>query len=106
VHPQLTVNEMQYSIKPYQTPAGVDSFDYDCSGHEEGDPSQAKAEASCPAASLGSCGGSGYLTVSTGNRVAANGYCGSKSYRTCVSTLAALCKAQDVTNFSEAYRCK
>jgi hypothetical protein len=106
VHPQLTAPEIQYFDKPYQTPGGIDSFDYDCSGYEEGDPGQAKAATSCPGLSLGTCGGSGYRTVSTGNRVAANAYCGSKSYRTCVNTAAALCTAQDVTNFSEAYRCK
>jgi hypothetical protein len=105
VHPQLTPPEVQYFSKPYQTASGVDSYDYDCSGHEEGDPSQQKAAAMCPAASLGTCGGSGYLAVSTGNRVAANGYCGSKSFRTCMN-VTAFCTAQDVMNYSVAYRCK
>jgi hypothetical protein len=106
VHPQLTAAEIQYFAKPYQTPGGTDSFDYDCSGKEDGDPGQTKAASSCPALTLGSCGGSGYRPVSTGNRVAANAYCGSTTYRTCVNTAGVTCSAQDNSNFSEAYRCK
>ncbi|HEX4341093.1 MAG TPA: hypothetical protein VH062_34530 [Polyangiaceae bacterium] len=106
VHPQVTAQEKAYFEAPYSATNGVNSFDYDCSGTEDGDPSEPKAASSCPALSAGACGGSGYLMVATGGRAAPNGYCGSKSYRTCVSQVALLCQAQDVTNFSVAYRCK
>jgi hypothetical protein len=105
VHPQVTAQEKKYFEGPYTTQSGTDSFDYDCSGAEEGDPGETKGATMCPGLLSGKCTGNGYLPIATGNRVKPNGYCGSTTFRTCVSMLLT-CTPQDITNFPSAYRCK
>jgi hypothetical protein len=92
VHPQLTQQEKKFFPTPYKTPTGSDSFDYDCSGVETGDPSQPKAAASCPAVSVGTCGGSGYLPSNRGAGIA-NSYCGSQKFQTCKVVQLTFCSA-------------
>jgi hypothetical protein len=97
VHPKQTT----YFDNPHSTSGGIHSFDYDCSGAEEGDPSQVGAAPVCSTLSLG-CTGTGYVKTSrTGPGV--NALCGSTVQSTCkVNVLA--CNAVLVT--VSAYRCK
>jgi hypothetical protein len=92
VHPHQT----SYFVTAYRTVGGAESFDYDCSGMEDGDPSQAIAPASCGLLSLTLCGGSGYSATSrTGLGVDA--HCGSTMQTTCVASVAGLLVCQSVT---------
>lgn len=78
---------------PHQRPGGEPSFDYDCSGQEDPDPSQPLAPTSCGLLALALCGGEGYVsTPRTG--AGTNAYCGSQMKTTCHAALAILvCEA-------------
>jgi hypothetical protein len=81
VHPQLDAQEKKFFGTPYRTADGADSYDYDCSGVETGDPGQQKASTCAPLMIGGTCGGTGY---SPGMRGAGlNAYCGSQKFQTC-----------------------
>lgn len=81
VHPGQT----KYFAVPY-TPPGIiatESFDYDCSGHEQGDGKATTTETGCKA-DLTQCRGSGYLAVNPRREGdGLNHFCGSTSKRTC-----------------------
>lgn len=95
VHPKQT----NYFDAPHSTSGGIHSFDYDCSGAEEGDPSQVGAAPTC---TLLACSGTGYVPTSrTGPGV--NALCGSTVQATCkVGTLQCTTVLLNVP----AYRCK
>jgi hypothetical protein len=82
---------------------GAPSYDYDCSGKEDPDPSQSKAPG-CGLLTLGSCAGAGYNATSrTGTGL--NSYCGSKSKTTCAAAIGPLvCEATTATT-NVAYGC-
>ncbi|HEX3597273.1 MAG TPA: hypothetical protein VHU80_19325 [Polyangiaceae bacterium] len=86
VHPGQTV----YFGVPYATASG-DSYDFDCSGVEEPDPSAPLAPASCALVGVGdTCGGSGYLaTKRTG--AGKSPLCGSAQKSTCEAMTLVLC---------------
>jgi hypothetical protein len=91
VHPQLTLQEKKFFGTPYKTTAGAESYDYDCSGAEKGDPGQQTAS-TCTFLMIGggSCGGSGYSPGS--NRGAGfNAYCGSLKFQSCKSVAGVSC---------------
>jgi hypothetical protein len=101
VHPQLSAREKMFFDIPYKTPAGAISFDYDCSGKEEGNPNVPTA-GSCQLLMLNNtCSGSGYKPT-TRTTQGANPYCGSQSYQTCKG--APLCTAA-VSNMT-TYTCR
>lgn len=96
VHPNATQGQDQ----PYQTSGGTTSFDYDCSGQEEGNPNQEGAAPACGVISL--CSGSGFVKTSrTGTGV--NPLCGSTTKATCV--LNGLLCASAFTTVSTGYLC-
>jgi hypothetical protein len=94
VHPDAVCHEGGFTLID-----GVAvSFDYDCDGHEDecGDVAKADAEG-CGIKGPLSCAGSGYLP--NPDRAAGadqNAYCGTTSYRNCVS-VGIPCVAQTVT---------
>ncbi len=99
VHPQDSANTVYY-YTPYSVPGGGESYDYDCSGTETGDPSQA-AYSSCTALSLGPCQGSGYSKTT---RTTGDAYCGSAAYVTCSGTLVCSGSTKSLPA-DQAYRC-
>lgn len=87
VHPQLSPQEKKYFGTAYKTLAGVESYDYDCSGVETGDPSPSQPRAAmCSLLTLGGCGGSGYSPGTRGG-IGTNAYCGSQKFQTCKGSL-------------------
>jgi hypothetical protein len=69
---------------PYQKADATDSFDYDCSGEEEPNPTLTLAPEDCGLLMLALCGdAAGYVT---NNRVGPgiNAWCGSTIVRACV----------------------
>ena len=105
VHPQLTSQEIRFFGKPYQTKNGSDSYDYDCSGEETGDPSQPKAS-TCSWLSVGSgCGGSGYAPDNNGGTASSNPYCGSQKFQTCAKGGAVGTCSATSTEVSTPYAC-
>jgi hypothetical protein len=100
VHPGQTA----YFGAPYTAPSGDDSFDYDCSGTEDADPSLAPAPADCSLLAIGSCGGSGYLPTSRAGAGTAP-WCGSVQTLTCsVDTLVLCAPTKAVTG--KAFGCR
>jgi hypothetical protein len=100
VHP----GQRSYFGQSYRKPDGTESFDYDCSGNEEGNPSQARGPESCGLLSLTLCAGAGYApTPRQGQGVDA--YCGSTTRATCRP--AGLLGCQTVSEpEDEPYRCR
>jgi hypothetical protein len=95
-------SQSSYEPESFTANAGGQSFDYDCSGTEESDPSQFGAVPSCGALSLLGCKGSGF--VATGRiGPGVNPLCGSTSLVSCVSNGVA-CQAKTAT-VSEPHRC-
>lgn len=82
VSPEPTPNDYQPSA--YTAPSGSESFDYDCSGTEESDPTQLGAAPDCSLLTLNCAGRRGYLP--TGRSGAGiNPLCGSTTVRLCVA---------------------
>jgi hypothetical protein len=99
VHPEQT----QYFSLGYVTTSGGLSFDYDCSGSEQSDPSQYGGAPSCGGLSLGNCSGQGYVATSrTGPGL--NALCGSLRMRKCQPDLL-VCGAETF-DISQAHRCR
>jgi hypothetical protein len=84
-----------YFGKPYASARG-DSFDYDCSGTEEPDPSAAGAAPDCPALALIVCLGSGYAPTGRGG-TGVDATCGSDQFVTCAGILACATTTSVVT---------
>lgn len=100
VHP----NQRDFFDEPYLRADGSESYDYNCSGSEEGDGTLQLA-GNCEAIVTAKCGGSGYAK-NTPVRAGGNAYCGSTTLETCKTTLAVfLCKAVASTT-DVAYRCR
>jgi len=100
VHPGQTA----YFGTPFSQ-SGKDSFDYNCTGTEEGDPLQQRAPPNCGLLSLALCEGAGYaITPRVG--IGINPYCGSRVSMTCRAALAVLI-CEGVTEEVEApYHCR
>jgi hypothetical protein len=102
--PRVHPGQMAYFGEPYAGQAGNDSFDYDCSGNEDGDKSQALAPERCKFLTFPSCGGSGYAPTSrTGN--ALNSYCGSLTKEACAPSVAVVLCESSTTTVTEPYGC-
>ena len=99
VHP----GQMAYFGEPYSARSGDDSFDYDCSGSEDGDPSLVPAPANCALLAVGSCGGSGYLPTARAG-AGKNPLCGSVQTRSCSAALV-ICTATEAT-VEKAFGCR
>ncbi|HEX4334558.1 MAG TPA: hypothetical protein VH062_01520 [Polyangiaceae bacterium] len=95
VHP----GQKTYFGTAYTATTGDDSFDYDCSGGEDPDPSAPLAPTSCNLVGVGACGGSGYLATkrAAGNGTGRNALCGSAQMSKCESTTLILCGPITVT---------
>jgi hypothetical protein len=105
VHPQLTATEKKFFGKPYRAQNGTDSYDYDCSGKETGDPSQPIAS-TCALLTIGggnTCGGTGYSPSTSGGTTSSNRYCGSQKFQAC--TKSGLTCATTSTDISTPYAC-
>jgi hypothetical protein len=98
VHP----GQAAYFAVGYRTASGSSSFDYDCSGSENEDPSHTKAPANCGLLSITFCVGEGYAaTARVGQGLSP--YCGSSEWRICRGVL--LCEnATEVAD--EPFRCR
>ncbi|MFT3928426.1 MAG: hypothetical protein QM778_38210 [Myxococcales bacterium] len=83
---------------------GAVSFDYDCSGGEEGNPSQS-IDPKCATTVGPTCSKSGYLKTARAAN-GANAYCGSKVLESCATTLTVVfCKANTET-VATPYACR
>ena len=100
VHPGVTT----YSGTPYPSSGGASSFDYDCSGAEDGNPALKLAPADCSLLSVCEGGDPGYQpTGRSGSGL--NAYCGSLATRSCAAALGLLC--QTVTGTArDPYGCR
>jgi hypothetical protein len=101
VHPQLTAQETHYFDSPYKTSSGQESFDWDCSGKEDGNPT-APVATKCSLLTLGACGGTGYEPIQRSG----NALCGSNQYQTCSSSLALTCDLSKITIATTLYACR
>lgn len=81
VHPQ----QGDFFDHAYQAADGSMSFDYDCSGHEEGNNQQPAAPDDCGILALLNCTGSGYSKVARAG--ADNPLCGSRRKEFCQGAL-------------------
>jgi hypothetical protein len=97
VHPGQTA----YFDTPY-TRQSADTYDYDCSNDEDGDPGMEGVAPACGILSVVGCTGTGFqATARTGN--GQNSLCGSKTKVTCqVNGLA--CNSV-ITTVQDGYRC-
>lgn len=93
-----------YFGAPYRARDGNDSYDYDCSGLEDGNPQQPSLGAGCGLLELTACQGSGYArTQRTGLLV--NSVCGSLVIDTCeAKVLVLLCGSTSQTT-TDPYLC-
>lgn len=100
VHPEQTI----YFGTPYRAANGSDSYDYDCSGSEEGNPSRLALPAGCDGIlDVLNCRGMGYLREArTGAGV--NPVCGSTRVGTCTAMLLSCTTAMETGK--PAYECK
>lgn len=74
--------QTEYFEEPYVGSGGGETFDYDCSGKEEGSDDQLGAAPNCGGLALSNCSGQGYVpTDRTGT--GQNKLCGSAVVRTC-----------------------
>lgn len=101
VHPR----QASYFGEPYQSADGSASFDYDCSGAEEGMEGVPVAPASCGLLSLALCTGSGYaITARAGANILR--VCGSKVRQTCQAAALGLLVCEAITEaVVEPYAC-
>jgi hypothetical protein len=101
VHP----DQDAYFDVPYRAASGADSFDYDCSGVEDEEPSQPKAPDNCGLLSLALCGGTGYVkTAREGQGLSP--FCGSQQTNTCRAALGILLCESVTEPADEPFRCK
>jgi hypothetical protein len=101
VHP----NQPDYFDAPYRASNGSESFDYDCSGMEEGNGLQGTlASDACGLLSLLLCGGDGYLPERAG---APNPWCGSHRKAVCqAAALGLLVCEPNINEVMEPYWCR
>jgi hypothetical protein len=105
-HPRVHPGQSNFFGDPYQAPDGSESFDYDCSGEEEGNGTQEAFSGSCGLIDNLVCvGGSGY--VATARPGARNALCGSGDKATCVGGLLGTLVCQPKTEpVAEPYWCR
>ena len=86
VHPATSSAPMPFQGTGYTDNAGQESFDYDCNGAEEGDPSQDEVGA---CSGLTSCdqGAAGYLPRTDRSGPGVDSFCGSTTTVTCTELL-------------------
>jgi hypothetical protein len=99
---EVNPKQTKYFGVPYQAADGTDSFDYDCDGHEEPNPTLALAPNDCGALSLALCrSSSGYAS---NNRMGPGIYawCGSTLVRQCIASVLVceMSESQTSTPFS------
>jgi hypothetical protein len=100
--PSVFPQQSGYESSGYAVGAGV-SFDYDCSGQEQPDPSQLGAAPACSGLALLNCAGSGFVNTNrTGPGV--NPLCGSKTLLTCAVKDALFCEGLP-SQVAEGVRC-
>jgi hypothetical protein len=90
--------------KAYLRADGVDSFDYDCSGTEQGNPSQALAPR-CEMVRGPQCGAAGYTETPRGAK-GVNPFCGSFVMEVCQSTLAVVFCKSSLQAVNTPYACR
>lgn len=103
--PRVYPGQPEYFGEPYRAPGGAESFDYDCSGGEEGNGQQSTlASGACGLLTLALCGGDGYLPVRAG---APNPWCGSHERATCQGAALGLLLCEEIVNdVREPYWCR
>jgi hypothetical protein len=96
--------QTSYFGVPYRGADGNDSFDYDCSGSEEGNPSQSSLANGCDGIlDILNCSGTGYMSEArTGAGV--NPVCGSTKVGTCTPMLLSCTTAMQTDR--PPYECK
>jgi hypothetical protein len=98
VHP----GQKAYFGTPYTHSNGSASFDFDCSGSEEGNTAQ-KLTPNCARILVPMCGGGGFIKA---NRPSApNPFCGSTTVETCKPSVAVVLCTSVVETSSTAYGC-
>jgi hypothetical protein len=103
--PRVHPGQAAFFGQPYTRADGSTSFDYDCSGSEQGDPSLQVAPR-CEELMVPRCGGSGYLATSRSGP-ALNPYCGSTLVETCVPSVAVvLCTPGAKDTSAPPYTCR
>jgi hypothetical protein len=86
VHPATSSNPVAFHGSGYANTAGQESFDYDCSGNEDGDPSQQEI-AACSGLTACDQGVQGYVARSDRAGASIDSYCGSTTTVTCSKLL-------------------
>jgi hypothetical protein len=81
----VSPKEVEFKSSGYTASSAGISFDYDCSTHEDADPSQLGAAPACASLTILNCAGEGFAnTARTGPGV--NPLCGSTSLVTCTKS--------------------
>jgi hypothetical protein len=103
--PRVFPRQALYFGAPYRGRDGNDSYDFDCSGFEEGNPQQPHLRDGCGLLELAACQGSGYARTQRAGLLQ-NSVCGSLVIDTCEAKLLAilLCGATSHTT-TEPYLC-
>jgi len=97
--------QLSYFGTPHLLTDGSDSFDFDCSGSEEGNGLQTAAPDSCGLLSLTACFGSGYAKTARQGR-GVNRLCGSDFQQTCQAAAGLLGCESATQQVSDPYRCR
>lgn len=101
VHP----NQKEYFGSAYSLGNGKDSFDYDCSGQEDGDPGQATKAKGCVGLLGLACAGTGYTERDDRSGAGLNSLCGSNAIVVCGPGVLA-CEATPAPTPSRPYSCR
>ncbi len=97
-------DQTTYFGVPFRGADGNDSFDYDCSGTEEGNPAQLTLANGCGLLELIACSGRGYLArTRTGSNV--NPFCGSRDIGMCMAGALGL-GCTTAMSTGDPYECK
>lgn len=99
--PRVHPGQTEYFDQPYSV-VGGDSFDFDCSKAEEGDPTMDGAAPSCSLLSIVGCGGTGFSPTQRSG-AGRDSLCGSKTTVTC--TPSALSCNPVAATVQDGYRC-
>lgn len=103
--PRVHPDQPGFFDEPYQAPDGSLSFDFDCSGAEEGNGQQSAAPAACGPLELTACSGSGYVPIARAG--AMNRLCGSHRKMTCTAAVLGLLVCEGISeDVIEPYWCR
>ena len=100
VHP----SQLTYFGAPYSLGNGKDSFDYDCSGGEDGDLGQAAFDGNCGLLNVAVCTSDGGYVERTDRTGNVNTWCGSVKLELCNSALLGCSKNSSTSQMP--YRCR